>query len=100
MMDGGGDEAKKPRLDELHVRFDCSGMKQHFEAIDVEPDDGRQQSYSCVANGKLYCESEIEVLAAVLKGVDVTEISSPKRVTKLCRKYGLMQGDSFYRVAW
>ena len=63
--------------------------------IDVELDDGRQQLYSCVANGKLYRESEIEILAAVLKGTDITEVYSPERVTRLCRKYGLTPGDSF-----
>ena len=31
----------------------------------------------------------------VLKGVDITEVFSPERVTKLCSKYGLIAGDSF-----
>ena len=35
------------------------------------------------------------MLASVLKGHDVTEIYSPERVTKLCKKYGLVAGDSY-----
>ena len=35
------------------------------------------------------------VLAAVLKGVDITEIFCPERVTELCNKYHLVPGDSF-----
>ena len=43
-----------------------------------------QQMFSCVANGKYYKESDVAVLAAVLKGVVITEIFSPER--KLCKK--------------
>ena len=31
----------------------------------------------------------------VLCGVDITEVYSPARVTKLCERYGLIPGDSF-----
>ena len=65
-----------------------------IQSIDVHLDSVSQQVYSCVANGKLYNDSEIAILAAVVKGVDITEIFSPERVTKLCRKYGLVAGDS------
>ena len=51
--------------------------------------------FSCAANGKYYKESDVAVLAAVLKGLDLTEIFSPERVTKLCKKYHLVPGDSF-----
>jgi hypothetical protein len=54
-------------------------MQEHFKTIDVELDDGRQQLYYCAANGKLYRESEIEILAAVLKGTDITEVYSPEK---------------------
>ena len=51
--------------------------------------------FSCVANRKMYCDEDIGVLASVLKGVDITEIYSRERVTRLCNKYGLVAGDSF-----
>ena len=70
-------------------------MQVHMDSIDVRPDSYPQQIFSCVANGRLYNESDIGVLAAVLKGVDITEIYSPARVTKLCSKYGLIAGDSY-----
>ena len=72
-----------------------SDWLQHCKDIDVETDDGRQQLYSCVANGKLYNDHDVHILALVLKGVDITEIYSPERVTKLCRKYNLIAEDSF-----
>ena len=102
MLDGGIDDGKRPRhdLQGVDVRLgkyaaQAVEMQEHFNTIDVELDDGRQQLYSCVANGKLYRESEIEILAAVLKGTDITEVYSPERVTKLFREYGLTPGDSF-----
>ena len=61
----------------------------------VHCDSIEQQIDSCVANGKLCRNDEIEILAAVCKGVDITEIFSPERVTKLCKKYGLIARDSF-----
>ena len=75
--------------------FTSKSFDEHLTGMDVKCDSPEQQIYSCVANGKLYREDEIEVLAAICKGVDVTEIFSPERVTKLCRKYGLIAGDSF-----
>ena len=72
-----------------------SDWLQHCKDIDVETDDGRQQLYSCVANGKLYKDHDVHILALVLKGVDITEIYSPERVTKLCRKDNLIAGDFF-----
>ena len=44
---------------------------------------------------KFYQEEDIAILWAVLKGIDITQTYSPERVTKLCRKYGLITGDSF-----
>ena len=49
-------------------------MQDHLDNINVRPDCRRQQLYSCVANGKLYNEEDIGVLASVLKGVDITEV--------------------------
>ena len=72
-----------------------NSMRENFDGIGVKPDCEKQQIFSCVANGKLYNENDIAVLAAVLKGVDITEVFSPERVTKLCVKYGLVAGDSF-----
>ena len=69
-------------------------MQDHFNSIEVRPDCERQQLYSCVANGGLYSESDIGMLAMVLKGADITEVFSPERVTKRCSKYGLVAGDS------
>ena len=63
--------------------------------MDVFPDRSEQMFYSCVANGKLYNDQDMSVLSAVLRGVDVTEVFSPERVTRLCHKYGLVAGDSF-----
>ena len=67
----------------------------NFGSIGVRPDCERQHLYSCVSNSGLYNESDIRVLAMVLKGVDITEIFSPERVTKLCSTHGLVAGDSF-----
>ena len=50
---------------------------------------------ACVANGKYYKKFGVAVLAAVLKGVVINKISGPERVTKLCKKYHLVPGDSF-----
>ena len=61
----------------------------------MRPDCERQQLHWCVANGRLYSEADIGILAMVLKGVDITEVFSPERVTKLWSKYGLITGDSF-----
>ena len=61
----------------------------------MRPDSGRQQLYSCVANAGLHREVDIEILAMVLNGADITEVFSPERVTRLCSKYGLVSGDSW-----
>ena len=42
-----------------------------------------------------YKELDVAVLAAVLKGVDISEISSPEHVTKLFKTYRLVPGGSF-----
>ena len=34
-------------------------------------------------------------MVSALKGVDITDIYNPERVTKLCRTYGLVAGDSY-----
>ena len=34
------------------------------------------------------------MIAALARGADVTEIFSPKRIAKVCAKYGLVPGDS------
>ena len=39
-------------------------------------------------------DSDFAVLAAVVKGVAISEICSPERVTKLCKKYHLVPGGS------
>ena len=70
-------------------------MYAYLSGISVVHDDVPQQMYSCVANGKYYKESDVAVLAAVLKGVDITEICGPERVTKLRKQYHLVPGDSF-----
>ena len=96
--DVAGNRDKEARTSEslpLGSRHALAGFDEHLANIDVHCDSIEQQVYSCVANGKLYRSDEIEVLAAVCKGVDVSEIFSPERVTKLCLKYGLVAGDSF-----
>ena len=42
------------------------------------------------------CMSSIEakILAHAMLGVDITEVYSPERVTKLCAKFGLVQGSA------
>ena len=76
-------------------------MQCHGRSIDERTDSIGGQLHSCVANGKLYCESDMAILASVLKGVDITEVYSPERVTRLCTRYGLIAGDSFdLRDGW
>ena len=70
-------------------------MQAQFDVVQVNPDCVRQQLYSCVAIGKLYDDGTFGILAAALQDVDITEVSSPQKATKLCAKYGLMAGDSF-----
>ena len=70
-------------------------MYAYLSGIPVVHDDVPQQMFSRIANGKHYNESDVAVLAAARLGVDVTEIFSPERVTKLCKKYHLVPGDSF-----
>ena len=38
---------------------------------------------------------DMQVLSALLRGVDVTEVFSPERVVRVCAKYNLTPGDSF-----
>ena len=59
-------------------------------------DDVPQEMFSCVAINKYYEESDVAVLAAVLKEVDITDMFGPEHVTKLCNKYPLAPGDSCY----
>ena len=82
---------KKPRLDPITG----DSMSDHFSSIKVFPDGSKQMFYSCVANGRMYNFEDMEVLSAVLRGVDITEVYSPERVNRLCHKYGLVAGDSF-----
>ena len=56
---------KRQRLD---------GMRHHGNGIDVHHDSVAQQLHSCVANGKLYCDHDMTLLAAVLKGVGISEV--------------------------
>ena len=37
----------------------------------------------------------MRVLSAILRGVDVPELDSPKRAVEVCYKYQLVKGDSF-----
>ena len=71
-------------------------MYAYLSGIPVVPEDVPQQMFSWFANGKCYKESDVASLAAVLKGVNITEIFSPERVTKRCTKYHLVPGDAFY----
>ena len=68
-------------------------MQNHLISIEVRPDCKRQQLYTGVANGGLYSESDIGILAMLQKGADITGVFSPERVTKLCSKYGLVAGE-------
>ena len=38
---------------------------------------------------------DMTILSAVLRGVDITEVFSPERVTLVCHKYRLTPGESF-----
>ena len=69
-------------------------MLSHFATVLVRPDCVGQQLHSCVANGKLYNDDEMKLLACMLSGVDITEVYSPVRFNKCCNKFGL-PGDSF-----
>ena len=86
------DNVKRQRLDKVNLFDD---VYAYLSGIPVVHDDMPQQIFSCFANGKYFKESAVAVLAAVLTGVDITEIFSPERVTKLCKKYHLVPGDSF-----
>ena len=70
-------------------------LRDHLGSIPVCPDCERQQLYSCAANGGLYNEADIKILAMVLNGADITEVFSPERVTRFCSKYGFVAGDLF-----
>ena len=59
-------------------------MQDHFNSIEVRPGCERQQLYSYAANGGIDGDSEIGILAMVLRGADITEEFSPERVTKRC----------------
>ena len=39
-------------------------------------------------------DEESRIIAALARGVDITEVFSPKRVTQVCKKYGLTPGES------
>ena len=46
-------------------------------------------------------DPDTRLIAALMKGVDITEVYSPQRVVKYCSKYGLVPGDSFdIKTGW
>ena len=63
-------------------------MWQHGDSIDVRPDSDAGQLHSCVANGELYCDRDMALLAEVLLGADITNVFSPK--TFLCHNRRIM----------
>ena len=38
---------------------------------------------------------DLRVLSAILRGADVTEVYSPKRIVEVCYEYQLVKGDPF-----
>ena len=87
------DNDKRQRLDILNQLDD---MYAYLSGIPALPDDVPQQMISCFANGRYHNEFYVAVLAAVLDGFYITKMFSPERVTKLCKRYHLDPGDSFY----
>ena len=55
-------------------------LDDDFGSIGVRPDREQQQLYSCVANGGLYNESDIRVLAMVLKGIAYIQVMVSSKV--------------------
>ena len=51
------------------------------------PDDGD-------ADGVVSTHEDLLILSAIVRGVDITEIYSPPRVTEMCRMYWLETGES------
>ena len=90
-----GDDGMIGNQDNKARTSEVPGLEDHLASINVHCDSIEQQICSCVANGKLYRDAEIEILAAVCKGVDITETFSPERLTKFYKKYWLTAGDSF-----
>ena len=80
-----GPEEKRPR----------ESMSSYTQQIPVRPDCIGQQLSSCVVSGRLYDAGEMKIMADMLMGVDITEVYSPERVNKLCKKFDLIPGDSF-----
>ena len=70
-------------------------MLNHLKSIDTRPDCIGQQLHACVADGKMYDDDKMRVIACILSGVDITEVFNSIRVNKMCKKFGLMIGDSF-----
>ena len=90
-MDDDGND-KRQRLDNVNPLDD---MYAYLSGTPVVHDDVPQQMFSCFANTKYYKESDVAVLAAFLKGVDITQMSSPERVTKVCKKNHRVPDYSF-----
>ena len=84
-----------PKIVVLEDDRGVDSLRAHAEGIHVRPDCVGLQLHSCVANGKMYNDDEMRVVACMLSGVDITEVFSPIRVNKVCKKFGLIPGDSF-----
>ena len=67
-------------------------MQAHFSGTGARPNCGTT-AFSRVANWELHGDAVNRSFAAMLKGVDITEVVSPARVTQLCAKHGLLVGD-------
>ena len=70
-------------------------MLDHFDSIELRPDDDRRQVLACAVHGFVHDSNGLRLMILVLSGVDITEAFSSAGLVKLCNKYGLTGGDSF-----
>ena len=61
------------------ARLGFMGEKISDEVADVPNDD----------------DIKLKILSAIIRGVDIVEVFSPRRVAKVCSKYSLQPGESF-----
>ena len=78
--------------------MDASGMagsSQDAPAGDADMEgDAQNVDGTGNADAEHMSREERRIIGSIIKGVDVSEIYSPRRVTEVCMKFGLIPGDA------
>ena len=67
-------------------------MRENRGQMSYSPDNPPPGGGAADADGSTH--EDLNILSAIVRGVDITEIYPPPRVTEVCRKYWLELGES------